>query len=70
MGVEIPHMATDFDSPSDDSSICLGMVCGWTFKKFDQSSSWDWVGNIRLGSLPIHWGLVGSPQGEEQEEII
>ena len=70
MGVEIPHMATDFDTPSNDSSLCLGMVCSRTLKKLDQSSPWNWVGNIRFGYLPILWGLVGSPQGEDEEEII
>lgn len=61
MGVEIPHMAADFDSPSDDGNLCLGMVSRRTLKKLDQSSPWNWVGNIRLGALPIHRGLVGSP---------
>ena len=63
-------MATDIDTSSDDSSLCLGMACRRTLQKLDESSPWNWVGNIRFGSLPIHWGLVGSPQGEEQEESI
>ena len=70
MGVEIPYMATDFDPPFDDSRFCLGVVSRWTLKKADESSPWDWAGNIRSGYLPILWGLVGSPQGEGEEEII
>ena len=70
MGVEVPHMATDFNSPSNDGNLCLGMACSRTLKKLDQSSPWNWVGNIRFSSLPILWGLVGSPQGEDEEKII
>lgn len=70
MGVEIPHMASDFDCPYDDSNLCLGMACSRTIKKVDESSPWYWVGDICFGSLPVHCGLVGSPQGEDEEEII
>ena len=65
MGLKIPHMAADFDTPFDDSSICLGMVSRRTLKKIDESPPWNWIGNIRLGDIPIFGGLVGSPQGEE-----
>lgn len=70
MGVEIPHMAADFDTPFNDSNLRLGMVSRRTCKKIDKSSPWNWVGNIRLGSLPILLGLVGSSQGEDEEENL
>lgn len=70
MGIEISHMATDFDSPFNDGGICLGLVCSRTFEKVDQSSSWNRIGNIRFGPLPIHFGLVGPPQGENAEKVI
>ena len=70
MGVEIPYMVTDFDPPFNDSRFCLGVVSRRTLKKVDESSPWDWAGNIRFGYLPILWGLVGSPQGEKKEKII
>ena len=70
MGIEIPHMATDFDCSSNDSNLCLGMGCRRTLKEADESSPWNWVGNIRFDSLPIDWGLVGSPQAEDEEKSI
>lgn len=63
-------MATDFDTPSIDSNICLGMGCSRTLEKLDQSSPWNWAGNIRFGYFPVLWGLVGSPQVEVEEKII
>ena len=63
-------MATDLDSSFDDSDLCLGMVSRRTLKKVDKSSPWNWAGNICVGCLPILWRLVGSPQGEDEEEII
>lgn len=62
-------MATDYDTPSNDSNLCLGMVSRRTLKKLDESSPWYWVSNIRFGSFSIHRGLVGSPQGKDEEEI-
>ena len=70
MGVEIPHMAADIDTATVDCSLCLGMGSRRTRKKADKSSPWNWVGNIRLSYLPILWGLVGPPQGENEGEII
>ena len=70
MGGEIPLLATGFDSPFDDSHLCIGVVSRRTFKKVDESSPWNWVGNIRLGHLSILWRLVGSPQGEKSEAIV
>lgn len=61
MGVEIPHMAPDSDSPFNNSNLCLGVVSRRTFKEVDEPSPRNWAGNIRLGYLPILWGLVGSP---------
>ena len=63
-------MATDFDTPFDDSSLCLGLVSRRTLKKVDKSSPRHWAGNIRPRSLPILLGLVGSPQGEDEEETV
>ena len=70
MGVEIPHMASDSDAPFNNSSLCLGLVSRRTLKKVDEPSPWNWAGNIHLGYLPILWGLVGSPQREDEEEIV
>ena len=70
MGLKIPYMATDFDTPVNDNSVCLGMVSRRTLEKIDQSPPWNRIGNIRLGDIPIFGGLVGSPQGEEQKEVL
>ena len=63
-------MATDFDTPFDDSSLRLRVVGCGTLEEVDQSSPWDRAGDLRLGDFPILWGLVGSPQGEDEEEIV
>lgn len=70
MGFAIPYMATDFDTPFDDGSLCLGLVSRRALKKVDQSSPRHWAGNIRPGCLSILLGLVGSPQGEDEEESV
>ena len=70
MGVEIPHMVTDFDCPFDDCNLCPGMDRSRTFEKIEQPPPRNWPSNIRLGTLPVHWRLVGSPQGKEQEKVI
>lgn len=70
MGVKIPYMATNSDRPSDDSCLCLGMAGRRILKTPDESAPWNWVGNIRFGSFPVHWRLVGSPQGENEEAIV
>ncbi len=61
MGLEIPHLATDFDPPFDDSDLCVGMVSRRTFEKVDESPPWNRTGSIRLGYLPVLLGLVDSP---------
>lgn len=70
MGFAIPYMATNFDAPFDDSSLCLGLVGRRTLKKVDKSSSRHWAGNIRPGHFPILLGLVGPPQREDEEETV
>ncbi len=63
-------MAADIDGLTVNGRIHIRLDGRWTFEEFDEPTSWHWTGNLCSNMVPGHWGLVGSSQGEDEEENI
>ena len=58
MGGEDSRLAANPDRALDNRYIRPRLVRRWTVQEANQSTSWGWSGNIRLGLVPIYLWMV------------
>ena len=63
-------MAPDPHLASGDGCLRLGMVCRRSESKFDESTSWHRISDLRPDLGSSDWGLVGPWTAEKEKEFL
>lgn len=70
MGVATTYLAADLDGSLDNGGIRAGLFRGRAGAKLDKSPPRYWSGNFCAGLDASSWRLVGTLEGEGEEEIV
>lgn len=70
MGVATTYLAADLDGSPDNGGIRAGLFRGRAGAKLDESPPRYWSGNLCAGLDASSWRVVGTLEGEGEEEIV
>ncbi len=70
MGVTTTYLAADPDGSLDDGGVCPGLLRGRAGAELDQSPPRYWPDNLCAGLIASSWGVVGTLEGEREEENV